>query len=71
MKGRASGNGDDCSCSMRDAGVRQRRRGMLTQPHIAPLTAYAAKLRQRYSVEVPEFDPLDGGVNAQLLFLFE
>jgi hypothetical protein len=44
---------------------------MLTQPHIAPLTAYAAKLRQRDSVEVPEFDPLDGGVNAQVLFLFE
>lgn len=57
--------------SMRDADVRTRRRAMLTQPHIAPLTAYAAKLRQRGSVEVPEFDPLDGGVNALMLFLFE
>lgn len=56
---------------MRDADVRERRRAMLTQPHIAPLTAYAARLRQRDSVEVPEFDPLDGGVEAQVLFLFE
>jgi uracil-DNA glycosylase len=56
---------------MRDAAVRERHRAMLTQPHIAPLTAYAAKLRQRGSIEVPEFDPLDGGINAQMLFLFE
>jgi hypothetical protein len=57
--------------SMRDVNVRERRRAMLTKPHIAPLTAYAAKLRQRGFIEVPEFDPLDGGVNAQVLFLFE
>jgi hypothetical protein len=46
-------------------------KAMLTLPHIAPLSAYAAKLRLRGSVEVPEFDPLDGGVNARILFLFE
>jgi hypothetical protein len=56
---------------MRDGDVRERRRVMLTLPHIAPLTAYAAKLRQRGSIEVPEFDPLDGGINAKILFLFE
>jgi hypothetical protein len=44
---------------------------MLTLPHIAPLTAYAASLRLRGSVEVPEFDPLDGGTNARVLFLLE
>jgi hypothetical protein len=44
---------------------------MLSLPHVAPLTAYAAKLRLRGSVEVPEFDPLDGGIDAQVLFLFE
>lgn len=44
---------------------------MLTQPHIAELTAYAAKLRQARPVEVPDFDPLDGGMNARVLFLFE
>src|ERR1700733_350011 len=62
---------DDDPRSMRDAGGRQRRRAMLTLPHIAPLTAYAAKLRLRGAVEVPDFDPLDGGVNARVLFLFE
>jgi hypothetical protein len=56
---------------MRDAKVRQRRKAMLTMPYIAPLTAYAAKLRLRGSGEVPEFDPLDGGVDARVLFLFE
>jgi len=62
---------DDRPRSMRDAGVRLRRRAMLSLPHIAPLTAYAAKLRLRGSVEVPEFDPLDGGVDARVLFLLE
>lgn len=62
---------DDGPRSMREAGVIQRRRKMLREPHIAPLAEYAAKLRERFSAEVPEFDPLDGGVNAQILFLFE
>jgi hypothetical protein len=57
--------------SMRDATVQQRRRAMLHEPHIAPLTVYAAKLRERGSYEVPEFDPFDGGVHAHVLFLFE
>jgi hypothetical protein len=63
--------GDDGPRSMRNAGVRERRRGMLSLPHVAALTTYAARLRERGSVEVPEFDPLDGGVEAQALFLFE
>ncbi len=44
---------------------------MLSLPHIAPLTAYAARLRSRREVEVPDFDPLDGGIDARLLFLLE
>lgn len=44
---------------------------MLAQSHIAALTAYAAKLRKGHPVEVPDFDPLDGGMNARVLFLFE
>jgi uracil-DNA glycosylase len=39
--------------------------------HMLPLCAYAAKLRERGSVEVPEFDPLDGGIDARVLFLSE
>lgn len=61
---------DDAPRSMRDPAVRERRLAMLQAPHIAPLTAYAAKLR-RGSLEVPQFDPFDGGVEAQVLFLFE
>src|SRR5947207_12163253 len=62
---------DESPRSMRDAGVRERRRAMLHLPHVAPLTAYAAKLRQCGAVEVPDFDPLDGGIDARALFLFE
>jgi hypothetical protein len=57
--------------TMRDPDVRAARRAMLDLPHIAPLVRFAADLRVRYGVEVPEFDPLDGGVNARILFLFE
>jgi hypothetical protein len=63
---------DDAPRSMRDAGVRERRKQMLHLPHIAPLTAYAARLRKRAaSIQVPDFDPLDAGINAKILFLFE
>ena len=42
------------------------------KPHIAPLTSFVAKLRAEHSDwEIPDFDPLDGGVNADILFLFE
>ncbi len=64
-------NDGDFPRSMRNVAVRERRRAMLHEPHIEPLTAYAARLRERRSGEVPEFDPLDGGINAQALFLFE
>ncbi len=62
---------DDLPRSMADPEVRARRRAMLNQKHIAPLTKFAAKLRDRPGVEVPDFDPFDGGINAQVLFLFE
>jgi hypothetical protein len=61
----------DRSRAMRDPLVRFRRRAMLNAPHIKPLTGYAAKLRERGNVEVPDFDPLDGGTDALALFLFE
>lgn len=62
---------DDAPRSMRDPGVRLRRRDLLNAQHMAPLTEYAAKLRERGNVEVPDFDPLDGGIEALALFLFE
>jgi len=57
--------------TLRDPKERERRRAMLTLPHIKPLVDYTAELRRRDGAEVPEFDPLDGGVDAQVLFLFE
>ncbi len=44
---------------------------MLALPHVAPLAAYAASLRSRPDIEVPDFDPLDGGIEARVLFLLE
>jgi hypothetical protein len=62
---------DERPRSLCDAAVRKRRKAMLRLPHAAPLADYAAKLRDRGAVEAPDFDPLDGGADAQVLFLFE
>jgi uracil-DNA glycosylase len=44
----------------------------LDMPHIRPLTDFVQALRERNpDVEYPYFDPLDGGINAGILFLFE
>jgi hypothetical protein len=43
---------------------------MLSLPHMIELASYAERLR-RPGVEVPDFDPLDGGIEARVLFLFE
>lgn len=56
---------------MRDPLVRERRRAMLDVPHLRPLLSLVADLRRRPGIEVPDFDPLDGGSGARLLFLFE
>lgn len=45
---------------------------MLEEPHIAPLTAYVQRLRTQHpDWEFPYFDPMDGGVDADMLFLLE
>ncbi|MBS8228341.1 uracil-DNA glycosylase [Vannielia litorea] len=44
---------------------------MLDQPHIAPLAEYCRSLRSTNRGTVPDFDPCDGGVAAQMLFLME
>ncbi len=44
---------------------------MLSKPHMAPLTPFVATLRAQQRGFVPDFDPLDGGVNASLLLLLE
>ncbi|MGU9804017.1 UNVERIFIED_CONTAM: uracil-DNA glycosylase [Pseudomonas sp. CM11] len=48
------------------------RQRMLYEPHIAPLTAYVEGLRAKHpDWEFPDFDPMDGGINADMLFLLE
>src|SRR5258707_532063 len=56
--------------TMRDRNVREQRKAMLALPHMARLVSYTAGLRLD-GMQVPEFDPLDGGVDAKILFLFE
>lgn len=48
-------------------------REMLALPHMAPLAAYTRDLRAKLGDGwvVPEFDPLGGGTDADILFLFE
>ena len=57
-----------------------KRRKMLDAHHIAPLTEYARSLvglskhetyKNATDFFVPHFDPLDGGTNAKVLFIFE
>lgn len=48
------------------------RQQMLAEPHIAPLAAYVQGLRAKHpDWEFQDFDPLDGGIEADLLFLLE
>ncbi|KUQ82693.1 MULTISPECIES: uracil-DNA glycosylase [Enterobacter cloacae complex] len=49
------------------------RQSLLTAPHMQPLIAYIENLRERLgnNVFIPDFDPLDGGINAEFIFLFE
>src|SRR6266436_8404834 len=45
----------------------------LHEPHIAPLTAFVEKLRAHVGphVGIPNFDPWDGGIDAEILYLLE
>ena len=48
------------------------RRSMLTQTHVAALATFVEALRASIpGWEFPDFDPLDGGIDADILFLFE
>lgn len=58
--------------SLQDPAAIAARKGMLQDLHIAPLTEFVSKLRRAHPEwEFPEFDPLDGGVTAEILFLYE
>jgi len=68
MQGRA-----DTPKSLGDPVVRTARRAQLNDVCVAPLTRYVAQLRAWVGgiASIPDFDPWDGGVNAEVLFLLE
>ena len=56
----------------RDRREIERKRALLEEPHVAPLTQFVRRLRQqRGGDSVPWFDPTEAGVNARILLLFE
>lgn len=63
----------DAPKSLGNATYRHARRAALDQQHIAPLTAFVHALRARMGSEyaIPYFDPQDGGIDADCLFLLE
>ncbi len=62
---------DDHPGSLADPAVRARRVAMLDRPHARPLADHVRRMRQDRVGFVPDFDPLDGGIAARLLFLLE
>lgn len=57
--------------SLRDPDALAARRALLDRPHIAPIRALARRIADAQDAEVPDPDPLDGGVAARLLLLLE
>jgi len=51
--------------------VRAERLSRLTEPHVAPLTAFAERLEFQVGRYVPQFDPGSGGLHARVLLLLE
>ena len=56
-----------------DPVARAERLKQLNMPHIAPLTQFVKNLREQRGSQahIPDFDPWDGGVDAEILFLLE
>lgn len=59
--------------SLGKTGIREARLKMLDEAHIGPLTQFVYDLRRHKGLtnEVPFFDPMDGGINAKVLFVLE
>lgn len=57
--------------SLADPAVLAARKALLDSPHIAPIRALARRIAEAQGADVPEPDPLDGGVEARLLLLLE
>jgi uracil-DNA glycosylase len=57
--------------SLRDPITLAARKSRLDSPHLAPIRALGRAIAAAQGAEVPEPDPLDGGVAARLLLLLE
>jgi hypothetical protein len=59
--------------SLRSPEARTNRLAAIEEPHVAPLSAFVRRLRERMGVEygIPYFDPFDGGIGSDCLFLLE
>src|SRR5713101_2816922 len=64
---------DDKPKSLGSPAARTARLAELREPHIAPLTAFVDTLRAEMGSDyrIPYFDPWDGGVAAEVLYLLE
>jgi len=63
---------NDCPKSLGNPAEVEARKTLLRQPHISRLTAFVEKIRTTTGqTKVPYFDPLDGGIEAECLFLLE
>jgi len=52
--------------------AREARLRQLGEPHVAPLTRFVDNLRRAFpGRNIPHFDPWDGGIRAEVLFLQE
>jgi uracil-DNA glycosylase len=57
---------------LRDPAACDARRRQLNEPHVAPLTAFVQRLREEVpNGIIPDFDPWDGGIEAEILYLLE
>jgi len=61
----------DAPKSLADAEMVSLRRQALTETHVAPLVTFVHQLRKFAPSGVPDFDPSDGGIHAECLFLLE
>lgn len=63
----------DVPKSLSDPAVRAERHVGLTEPHISPLAEFVLRPREKMGDDhkIPHFDPLDGGIRAECLFLLE
>lgn len=59
--------------SLKDEKVLEERKQLLqTEPRVQPLREFVEEMRvAKPGKAIPDFDPLDGGIEAQCLFLFE